>query len=68
MNDIAAHVFHAEVRDFERGDRLERQHERLVDLLPAAPTSQGPSDLSQSTEDLRAIEALAFTVFAETHR
>lgn len=68
MNDLAVLVFHIEVRDFEPGDRLERQHECLVDLLPAAPTSQVPSDFSQSTEDLRAIESLTLTVFAETHR
>jgi len=68
MNDLAALVFQVEVRDFERGDRRERQHQRLVDLLPAPPSAQVPSDFSQRTQDLRAIESLTVTVFAETHR
>ena len=68
MNDLAALVFHVEVRDVERRNRPERQREYLVDLLPAAPPSQVPSDLSQRTQDLRAIESLTVTVFAETHR
>src|SRR5688572_25908271 len=67
MNDLVAFVFHVEVRDVERGDCLKRQQERLIDLPAAAPSSQVASDLSQRTEDLRAIESLTVTVFAETH-
>jgi len=67
MNYLATLVFHVEVRDLERRDRLERQEECLVDVPAAALASQVPSYLSQCTEDLRPIKALTLTVFAEIH-
>jgi len=67
MNYLATLVFHVEVRDLERRDRLKRQDECFVDVPAAAFASQVPSYVSQRTEDLRTIKALTLTMVAETH-
>jgi hypothetical protein len=54
------------VRDLERGDRLEHQRERRLELFPAGPAVEIASEAPQRPEHLRAIEALPLTVFAET--
>jgi hypothetical protein len=65
MNDLASLGFRVQVRDFERGDRLQGQRQGFISVFSLAPIPQVSSHLSQDTEDLRPIKPLTATVLTE---
>ena len=67
MHDVAGVVLHLDMRDLERDHSLERQRERLVDLLPASRVSHLVSNPAQRAKNFRSIKSLPFAVLAKTH-
>ena len=67
MDNLSALGLPIEVWNIEIGDGVQRERERLVDLLAAARRPQFPSDLPQCSEDLCPVEALPVAVIAEAH-
>ena len=57
-----------EVRDLETADGVDRDRERLRGFLRSARSSQLTLRLAQRAQDLRAVEPLPLTMFAEAHR
>jgi hypothetical protein len=67
VDDFVAGFEQLEVRDVECSDGLDRRGER-VSASPSIRGSHLPAQLSKLAQHPRPVEALAFTVFAETHR
>jgi len=67
MHDVARIVLHLNMWDLQRGHRLERQRERLVDLLSASRMLHVFSNPAQRAKNLCSIKSLPFAMFAKTH-